>query len=153
MLNIIHCNKSCIAYYSVWYRTTTVHLVIFMWITSCKFSWYFAVNCMISSRVMWAYCHKSHWRSNFSEGRAALPSPFNGGWLHMCSFRKYITHSHPVNFIFLYLCPLFLHTFWHIYIYIYIYICARLQYWQTKVGHRHPKIICHQIVRNTFFVR
>ena len=39
-LNVIHCNNSCIACYSVWHRTTTVHLVIFMWITSCKFSWY-----------------------------------------------------------------------------------------------------------------
>ena len=44
--------NSCvlIARYSVWHRTATVHLVIFMWITSCKFSWYFAVNCMISTQ-------------------------------------------------------------------------------------------------------
>ena len=34
-----------------------------------------------------------------------------------------------------------------------LYICACLQYWQTKVGHRHPKIICHQTVRNPHFSR
>ena len=78
----------CVAFYSFknvqdWlyvehyllHRTTTVHLVILMWITSCKISWGFAVNGMISSTVMWAccnvqcwtYCHKSHWKwkSNF----------------------------------------------------------------------------------------
>ena len=44
MLNVIHFNKSCIACCSVWHRATTVYFVILMWITSCKISWYFAVN-------------------------------------------------------------------------------------------------------------
>ena len=74
MLNVIYYNKLCVACCSVWHRTTTVHLVILMWITSCKISWVFAVNCMISSTVMWVCCnvlcstscHKSHWKSNFS---------------------------------------------------------------------------------------
>ena len=36
---------------------------------------------------------------------------------------------------------------------IYI-VCACLQYWQTKVGHRHPKIICRQVSQKpTFFLR
>ena len=35
-----------------------------------------------------------------------------------------------------------------IYIYMCVCVCVPLQYWQIKVGHRHPKIICHQIVRN-----
>ena len=65
MLNVIYCNKLCVAWCSVWHRTTTVDLVILMWITSCKISWVFTVNFMISSTVMWA-CYKSHWKSNFS---------------------------------------------------------------------------------------
>ena len=56
-LNIIYCNKLCVACCSVWHRTITVHLVILMWITSCKISWVFTVNCMISSTVMWACCN------------------------------------------------------------------------------------------------
>ena len=115
MLNIIYCNKPCIACCSVWHRTTTVHLVILMWITSCKISWVFAVNCMISSTVMWAccnvldtyswYCHKSHWNceSQISQERgAALPSHFTGGWLHMCSFKKmhYSLHTHILSTLF-----------------------------------------------------
>ena len=88
------CNKPCVACCSVWHRTTTVHLVILMWITSCKISWIFAVNCMISSTVMWACCNVQHFITNHTESqisqewRAALPSPFTGGWLHMCSFIK-----------------------------------------------------------------
>ena len=35
-----------------------------------------------------------------------------------------------------------------VFIYVHVY---KVQYWQTKVGHRHPKIICHQIVRNPHF--
>ena len=93
MLNIIYSNKACC---SVWHGTTTVHLVILMGITSCKISWVFAVNCMISSTVMWACCNvyvqhivTNHTESQISqERRAALPSPFTGGWLHMCSFKK-----------------------------------------------------------------
>ena len=52
-------NLLWVACCSVWHRTTTVHLVILMWITSCKISWVFAVNCMISnsSTVMWACCN------------------------------------------------------------------------------------------------
>ena len=118
MLNVIYYNKLWAACCSVWHRTT-VHLVILMWITSCKISQVFTVNCMISSTVMWACCNIQYLVTNHTESqisqekRAALPSPFTGGWLHMCSFKKCIAHSHPVNFIFKYLCPLFLDTFWH----------------------------------------
>ena len=35
-----------------------------------------------------------------------------------------------------------------VFIYVHVY---KVQYWQTKVGHRHPKIICHQIVKNPHF--
>ena len=121
MLNIIYYNKLCVACCSVWHRTTTVHLVILMWIISCKISWVFAVNCMVAAqwRGLVVMCNVQHLVTNHTESqisqerRAALPSPFTGGWLHMYSFKKCITHSHPVNFIFQYLCPLFLHTFWH----------------------------------------
>ena len=34
-----------------------IHVIIFMWITACKFSWYFAVSCIISSTVMWTCCY------------------------------------------------------------------------------------------------
>ena len=94
MLNIISCNKLCLASCSVWHRTITVHLVILMSITSCKISWVFAVICMISSTVMWACCNVQHLVTNNTESqisqeqRAALPSPFTGGWLHMCSLKK-----------------------------------------------------------------
>ena len=57
MLNVIYYNKLCVACCSVRHRTTTVHLVILMWIISCKISWVFTVNCMISSTVMWACCN------------------------------------------------------------------------------------------------
>ena len=57
MLNVIYCNKLWVACCSVQHRTTTVYLVILMWITSCKISWVFTVNCMISNTVMWACCN------------------------------------------------------------------------------------------------
>ena len=94
MLNIIYCNKLCVACCSVWHRTTAVHMVILMWIISCKISWVFAVNCLISSTVIWACCNVQHLVTNHTESqisqerRAALPSPFTGGWLHMCSLKK-----------------------------------------------------------------
>ena len=46
--------------------------------------------CNVLDTYSW-YCHKSHWNceSQISqERREALPSPFTGGWLHMCSFKK-----------------------------------------------------------------
>ena len=130
MLNVIYYNKLCIALAccSVWHRTTTVYLVRLMCITSCKISWVFTVNYMISSTVMWACCNvniqhfvTNHTESQISQERiAALPSPFTGGWLHMCSLKKCITHSYPVNLFsstsVLFSCiPLALS---HIYIYI-----------------------------------
>jgi len=118
ILNIIYCNKPCLAWCSVWHRTTTVHLVILMWITFCKSFWVFAVNCMINTiTAQWCelvvMCNVQHIVTNHTESQIF---PFTGGWLHMSSFKKCITHSHPVNFIFWYHCPLFLHTFWHWYI-------------------------------------
>ena len=70
--------QTTVACCSVWHRTT-VHLVILMWITSCKISWVFKVNCMVSSTVMWACYNVQHIVTNHSEsqisqeGRAALP--------------------------------------------------------------------------------
>ena len=93
MLNVIYCNKLCVACCSVRHRATTVDLVILMWITSCKISWVFTVNCT----VMWAcnvqYLVTNHTESQISqEQRAALPSLFTGGRLHTCSLKKCITH-------------------------------------------------------------
>ena len=54
----------------MWCRTTTVHLVILMWIISCKIGWVFAVNCMISSTVMYrlvVMCNVEHIVTNHTE--------------------------------------------------------------------------------------
>ena len=100
MLNIIYCNKPCVACCSVWHRTTTVHLVILMWITSSKISWVLQLTAWLAIAAQWSglivLCNvqrivTNHTESQFfQERRAALPSPFTGGWLHMCSFRKCI---------------------------------------------------------------
>ena len=92
MLSITYCNKPCITCCSVWHRTTTVHFVIFMWITSCKIIWVFAVNFLLAEQWcgLVVMCNVQHIVTNHTESqisqewRAALPSPFNGGWLTSC---------------------------------------------------------------------
>ena len=138
MLSTTYCNKPCIACCSVWHRTTTVHSVIFMWITSCKISWVFAVNFLLAEQWcgLVVMCNVQHIVTNHTESqisqerRAALPSPFSGGWLHMCSFKKCTTHSYPVSFIFWYHCPLFLHTFWHYQKYTKIWVSTESWPWR-----------------------
>ena len=151
MLNIIYCNKPCVACCSVWHRTTTVHLVILMWITSSKISWVLQLTAWLAIAAQWSglivLCNvqrivTNHTESQFfQERRAAMPSPFTvtGGWLHMCSFKKCITHSHPVNLIF---CPLFLHTFWHM-------SCANTL--KEKKLNLTTKLLMFFILSTTFF--
>ena len=75
-------------------------------LTRCDPHEYYQVNCCcsVSHRIAcyaWvvAMCNGQHIVTNHTESqisqewRAALPSPFIGGWLHMCSFKKCITHS------------------------------------------------------------
>ena len=98
MLNNIYYNKLCIACCSVRHRTTTIHLVIFMWITSCKISWVFAWLAAQWCGLV-VMCNVQHFVTNHTESqisqewRAALPSPFTGRWLHMCSLKNaLLTH-------------------------------------------------------------
>ena len=161
MLNVIYYNKLCVACCSVWHRTT-VHLVILMWITSCKISWVFTVNCI--SAAQWCglvvMCNVQHLVTNHTESqisqewRAALPSPFTGGWLHMCSF-KIALLIHILSTLFSSTSVLFSCTPFNtksLYIWLSIYILYTHIYntgEEKKVG--HPKLICQQIVRNQIF--
>ena len=58
-----------------------------------------AVLCKLECVMLVAMCNVQHIVTNHTEiqisqeRRAALPSPFTGRWLHMCSFKKCITHS------------------------------------------------------------
>ena len=113
MLNIINCNKTCVACCSVWHRTTTEYSYGSHLARSVGFLQLTAQWCGLVVMCNVQHIVTDHTASQISqERRAALPSPLTGGWFHMCSFKKSITHSHPVNVIFSYLCPLFLHTFW-----------------------------------------
>ena len=66
MLNVIHCNKPCVACCSVRHRTTPVHLVILMWITSCKIitAWLAALWCGFV-----AMCNVQHIVTNHTESQ------------------------------------------------------------------------------------
>ena len=81
-----------------------------MWITSCscKFSWYFAVNCTVL--VMWLVVmwdvHKSHehWRSNFSGMKSSTAFPFHW-WMTSHVFIQKMHYS-LTSCQFYYLVPL-----------------------------------------------
>ena len=98
MLNVIYSNKLCIACCFLWHRTT-IHLV--SWWYSCGSHLVRSVG--FSQLTAWlaaqwcglvVMCNVQHFVTNHIESqisqerRAALPSPFTGGWLHMCSLKK-----------------------------------------------------------------
>ena len=124
MLNVIYCNKLCVACCSVWHRTTTVHWVILMWITFCKINWVFAVNCMISSTVMWACCNVQHLvanhteKSNFSGTKSSTAFSLHWWMTSHVFIQKNALLTHILSTLFSSTSVLFSCTPFGIYIYV-----------------------------------